>query len=375
MFKTEILVLPLLILLCLSPAVRGQEEGNSILKRFFQEEKSQDANLTPAERYRAQQISILASLVAGEDVNKARRAATTLGEMGATAEPALPELKKLSEHPVDNVRAAIKEAIEKIETGVEKEKLVAKEVDAALPTDQVQKMKQLLLMIQGDNLNKARRSAVVLGKMGADAEPALNALRRQKNHPDELVRNSVNEAIGEIEKSIADKKAGKQQEENAKEIDAMRKRYQLMNVILGSDYEAARLAAQELTEMGNEAKPVLSDLRRIQNHPDAGVRNAIALAIKKIGQPGARYNESTFPQPDYKNWNSPENFNKKLTHLTQLVKGSDHAKARRAAAVLGNMGDKAAPALEALKEKMDHPNDDTRKAINEAIENIEASLA
>ena len=92
-------------------------------------------------------------------------------------------------------------------------------------------------------------------------------------------------------------------------------------------------------------------------------------------RPGVRYGADAPTDPDNRDWNSPEMFEKKMAHLIGLVKGQDARKARRAAQTLGKMGKTAESALDDLKEFKDHPVEETRLAIVEAIEKIERSMA
>ncbi|QDU81836.1 hypothetical protein Pla110_35870 [Polystyrenella longa] len=63
-------------------------------------------------------LNHLMTFVQGDSVNKAIRSATTLGGMGIHGAPVLDELKALSNHPDEEVQAAIQLAIEKIETAI-----------------------------------------------------------------------------------------------------------------------------------------------------------------------------------------------------------------------------------------------------------------
>ena len=93
------------------------------------------------------------------------------------------------------------------------------------------------------------------------------------------------------------------------------------------------------------------------------------------GRPGNHYGVDAPKDPDNRDWNQPEMFEHKMAHLIGLVKGPDPRKARRSATTLGNMGIQAEPALDDLIEFKDHPVEDTRIAINKAIEKIEAAIA
>lgn len=66
----------------------------------------------------ATRLNTLMDMVKGEDVFRANMALKALGGLGADAEPKLEELKKLQDHPDENLRPVIKETIDLIEADI-----------------------------------------------------------------------------------------------------------------------------------------------------------------------------------------------------------------------------------------------------------------
>ncbi|MEZ6048446.1 MAG: hypothetical protein R3C11_23310 [Planctomycetaceae bacterium] len=65
------------------------------------------------------------------------------------------------------------------------------------------KLERLMTLVRDSNMNKARRSAVTLGGMGAAAAaPVLQELKQLIHHPDEKVRKAIRESVSKIEASI-----------------------------------------------------------------------------------------------------------------------------------------------------------------------------
>lgn len=240
------------------------------------------------------------------------------------------------------------------------------------------KLKGLTTLIKGPDLKKAERAAIVLGQMGTNAEPALSDLKMLKDHPDSSVREAIQQAIILIEQAIAQieeitavSEAGGGQPVD--ELASMRKRYQLMTIVLGENDQLAVVAAQELAEMGVEAIRCLPDLMQLRNHPNAEVKEAINQATIKIKQSETNLNRPNIPARSESSF--LENLERKIGLLTQLLHGEDANKARRAATTLGRLGAYAASSLDDLNMERDHSDERVRAAVLEAIQKIETDIA
>ncbi|MAT14975.1 MAG: hypothetical protein CMJ46_06865 [Planctomyces sp.] len=64
----------------------------------------------------------------------------------------------------------------------------------------------------------------------------------------------------------------------------------------------------------------------------------------------------------------------KLKHLTGLLESDDHHIARRAAITIGDLRKNASSVLTVLRAKIDHPDENVRAAIDDAIAKIEADI-
>lgn len=91
-------------------------------------------------------------------------------------------------------------------------------------------------------------------------------------------------------------------------------------------------------------------------------------------RPGVYQGESTTPEGHYDPLAS-ENLNERLDDLMQNLVSSNRMKAGTAAMALGNLGAKAEPKLEELKNLQDHPDENMATLIKETIQKIEADIA
>lgn len=65
------------------------------------------------------------------------------------------------------------------------------------------KLDYLIILLHGDDPNKARRSASTLGNMGEQAERAIEDLKAVRNHENERTREAIEKAIEQIERTTS----------------------------------------------------------------------------------------------------------------------------------------------------------------------------
>lgn len=70
------------------------------------------------------------------------------------------------------------------------------------------RMAALMGLLGGEDLKKAKRAAINMGKLGHYAEPHLETMKGMSEHPDPEVREAINQAIKDIEADIAKQQAG-----------------------------------------------------------------------------------------------------------------------------------------------------------------------
>jgi len=178
------------------------------------------------------------------------RAAKSLGEMGAKAEPAIEALKKALNDEDEDVRLVAKRALERVQVQANPEltKLIA---DLRDP----------------DALNRLR-AAKALGDLGSKAAPALPALQQALTDQDEDVRRVVQHAIDKIQSSGSPKV------------------HRLIEQLRDKDALVRLTAAKQLGEMGAEAQPAVEALRAAREDPDEVVRMVAKNALKKLEASG-----------------------------------------------------------------------------------------
>jgi len=180
------------------------------------------------------------------------RAARSLGELGAKAEPAIEALKKALEDEDEDVRVVAKRAIERIQLQGNPE------------------LNQLIANLKDPDALIRLRAAKALGDLGGAAAPALAALKQAMEDEDEDVRRVAQNAIDKISSSGSPKV--RQLIEQLHDKDAL--------VRLG--------AAKQLGDLGAEARPALDALKTVQQEDaDEVVRMVAKNALAKLAKAGA----------------------------------------------------------------------------------------
>lgn len=178
------------------------------------------------------------------------RAAKSLGEMGAKAQPAVEALKKALADEDEDVRLVAKRSLERIQvqSSPELTKLIADLKDP-------------------DALNRLR-AAKTLGDLGSKAAPALPALEQALKDEDEDVRRVARHAIDKIQAS------------GSPEV------HQLIEKLRNEDALVRLSAAKQLGDMGAAARPAIEALKAAREDPDEVVRMVVKNALKKLEAAG-----------------------------------------------------------------------------------------
>jgi 3-methyladenine DNA glycosylase AlkC len=178
------------------------------------------------------------------------RAARSLGEMGAKAQPAMEALQKAMNDEDQDVRAVAARALERITAQSDPE------------------LTELIGALKNPDPLTRLQAAKRLGELGGRAAVALPALEQAQNDADEDVRRVVRHAIEKIQSSGSPKV--RQLIEQLRDPDAM--------VRLG--------AARQLGQMGAEARPALEALKAAREDPDEVVRIVVKNALEKLEKAG-----------------------------------------------------------------------------------------
>ncbi len=207
--------------------------------------------ILPANDAPADEVQKLIQALQDKDAMVRLRAARSLGEMGAKAEPAIEALKKALEDEDEDVRLVAKRAIERIQLQGNPQ------------------LTQLIADLKAPDPLTRLRAAKALGDLGDAAAPALTALEQALADEDEDVRRVARNAIDKI--NISGSPKVRQLMEQLKDPDAL--------VRLG--------AAKQLGDLGAEARPAMDALKAALQDPDEVVRMVAKNALAKLEKAGA----------------------------------------------------------------------------------------
>lgn len=225
-----------------------------------------------------------------------------LGEMGAQAEPAIPDLRALLMDNDATIRIHSMQTL----------KDIGPEAKVAIP-DIAKRL--------SDKEKEVRRAAAeVLQKFGADAIPATSALAQMLNNdPEAANRRQAALALGEIGQAAANVVPDL--------IVSMKKE---------KDTDVRKTVIQMLGQMGPPAKLAVPELLKLLKDKDKEITQAAVASLSLIG-PGA------------------------IATFTAALKDPDKDMRRNVALVLLNMGPKAKEALPALVAGLKDPEEEIRK--------------
>jgi 3-methyladenine DNA glycosylase AlkC len=203
-----------------------------------------------AEEAPADEVQKLIQALQNPDAIVRLRAAKSLGEMGAKAQPAVEALKKALADEDEDVRLVAKRSLERIQvqSSPELTKLIADLKDP-------------------DALNRLR-AAKTLGDLGSKAAPALPALEQALKDDDEDVKRVARHAIDKIQAS------------GSPEV------HQLIEKLKDEDALVRLSAAKRLGDMGAAAAPAIEALRAAREDADEVVRMVVKNALKKLEASG-----------------------------------------------------------------------------------------
>ncbi|MEN6424342.1 MAG: HEAT repeat domain-containing protein [Phycisphaerales bacterium] len=204
-----------------------------------------------AEENAGDDVQKLIQALQDKDAMVRLRAARSLGELGAKAEPALDALKKALEDEDEDVRIVAKRAIERIQLQGNPE------------------LNQWIADLKDPDAVVRLRAAKALGDLGGAAAPALAALEQALADEDEDVRRVVQNAIDKINSSGSPKVR------------------QLIEQLRDKDSLVRLSAAKQLGDLGAEARPALDALKSVrQDDPDEVVRMVAKNALTKLEKAG-----------------------------------------------------------------------------------------
>ena len=178
------------------------------------------------------------------------RAAKSLGEMGARAQPAIDALTRALEDEDQDVSLVARRALDRIQVQTNPE------------------LTRLMADLTDPDALKRLQAAKRLGDLGVEAAPALAALEQALQDEDEDVRRVARHAIEKIRSSG-----------NAE----VRR---LVEQLQDQDPMVRLSAAKRLGDMGAEALPAVEALQAAREDPDEVVRMVVRNAIKKLERSG-----------------------------------------------------------------------------------------
>ena len=191
-------------------------------------------------------------------------------------------------------------------------------------------LQELIQALEAKDALVRLRAAKTLGEMGAEAQPAVEALRKALNDEDEDVRLVAKRALERIEL------------ENNPELT------QLIADLKNPDPLTRLRAAKKLGELGSKATVAIPALEKLLQDKDGDVRQVAQHAIEKIKSSG-----------------SP-----KVQQLIEQLRDEDAVVRLSAAKQLGEMGEDGRPAMEPLKEACQDPDEVVRMVAKNALDKL-----
>ena len=191
-----------------------------------------------------------------------------------------------------------------------------------------------------DEANRLR-AAKILGRLGAQARPALTALQEATSDADEDVRRVATNSLKAVQSANAPS------EQIARLIRDLR----------DADDIVRFKAARELGKLGPAARDAIPDLQRLLQDPDEDVRRVAATSLRLIqtdAGPGPVANEA-------------------VQRLIQNLTNNDELIRIRAAKDLAKLGPAARDAIPALQRLLQDPDEDVRRVATSALNAIQGT--
>jgi HEAT repeat protein len=226
----------------------------------------------------------------------------------------------------------------------------------------------LLKALEKEDTKNRHLVVKALGLLASKSRDLLPALQTLLGHKEKGLREAAADALGGIdpkakeaapalEKALGDDEAGVR-------LSAARALYSILGAealavipvmtqaLKDEDAERRRDAAGVLGDFGAAAKTALPALTPSLKDPDGGVRSAVAWAIARItgGQATQRAIEV----------------------MIAALKDKEPRARQDAARLLGDVGSDARAAIPALTAAQEDPNEDVRKAAQEALGKVQA---